>query len=397
MDCEVVVLGAGAAGLMTAVTAARRGRRVRVLERNGRAGNKILISGGGRCNFTNYLATPDNYLSANPDFCKSALARFKPQQFIQWVESHGIPYHEKKLGQLFCDDTSRRITGLLLSEARDVGVELVTNTAVTALERIAGEGTSDDTARFTVQTSKGPMTARSVVVATGGLSFPKLGANDIGYRLARQMGINVTDVRPGLVPLTFSPRDAKAYGDIAGIALDVVVSCGNRRFRENLLFTHRGVSGPAILQISSYWREGQPLVIDLSPDEPLEAWLLSRQSEKTELVNVLAERLPKRFVQAWCERDCPSKPINRFAIKKLREIAQSLHHWELYPAGTEGYSKAEVTLGGVDTGELSSKTMEAVKVPGLYFVGEVVDVTGHLGGFNFQWAWASGAAAGGAL
>lgn len=392
MNSEVIIIGAGAAGLMTAVTAARRGRRVLVLEHNGRVGNKILISGGGRCNFTNYLATPDNYLSGNPDFCKSALARFKPQQFIDWVEQHGISYHEKKLGQLFCDESSRQITGLLMQDCADAGVEILVNTKVTGVESApAGEGT----ARLIVQTDKGPMSCESVVVATGGLSFPKLGANDIGYRIAKSFGLNVTPVRPGLVPLTFSPRDVKAYGELSGISMDVVVSCAGRRFRENILFTHRGLSGPAILQISSYWKESQSLTIDLSPDEKLEEWLVSKQSERTELVNVLGLRLPKRFVQAWCARDCPSKPINQFSIKKLREIAQTLHRWEIFPAGTEGYSKAEVTLGGVDTGELSSKTMEAKRVPGLFFVGEVVDVTGHLGGFNFQWAWASGAAAGG--
>lgn len=377
---------------MSAIVAARRGRRVRVLEHNGRIGNKILISGGGRCNFTNYLATPENYLSANPDFCKSALARFKPQQFIDWVEQHGIAYHEKKLGQLFCDESSRQITALLAQECADAGVEIVLHTKVEGVESTNG---GEGSARFIVQTDKEPMACASVIVATGGLSFPKLGANDIGYRIAKHFNIATTEVRPGLVPLTFSPRDVKAYGDLSGISLDAVVSCGKRSFRENILFTHRGVSGPAILQISSYWKEGQPLTIDLSPDENLEEWLVSKQPERTELSNVLGLRLPKRFVQAWCARDCPSKPMNQFAIKKLREIAHSLHHWELYPAGTEGYSKAEVTLGGVDTGELSSKTMEVKKIPGLYFVGEVVDVTGHLGGFNFQWAWASGAAAGG--
>lgn len=380
---------------MTAIVAARRGRRVLVLEHNGRIGNKILISGGGRCNFTNYLATPENYLSRHPDFCKSALARFKPRQFIDWVEQHGIPYHEKKLGQLFCDDSSRQITALLARECAEAGVEIRLHTSVTGVKPTPSGEPENEGVRFIVETDKGPLRCQSVVVATGGLSFPKLGANDIGYRIARGFGLAVIEARPGLVPLTFSPRDAKAYADLGGIALDVVATCAKKSFRENILFTHRGWSGPAILQVSSYWREGMPITVNLSPDEPLEEWLVAKQSEKTELANVLSLRLPKRFVQAWCARDCPSKPMNRIPVKKLREIAQMLHRWEIFPAGTEGYSKAEVTLGGVDTGELSSKTMEAKKVPGLYFVGEVVDVTGHLGGFNFQWAWASGAAAGG--
>lgn len=374
---------------MCAITAARRGRSVCVLEHNERVGKKILISGGGRCNFTNFGATPENYLSQNPDFCKSALARFKPQQFIDWVEQHGIAYHEKKLGQLFCDDSSRQITEMLLSECASAGVEITLHAKVEDVE-----STGDSEKQFRVLTSQGPMECGSVVVATGGLSFRNLGASDIGYQIAKRFGLKLTEVRPALVPFTFSTADMRAYGDLSGLSIDTVVSCGSKSFRENVLFTHRGLSGPAMLQISSYWKKGEPISLDLSPDEKLEEWLISKQPERAELSTILSQRFPRRFVVAWCARNVPSQPMNRFAIKRLREIAHMLHHWQIIPQGTEGYDKAEVTLGGVDTGELSSKTMESKKVPGLYFIGEVVDVTGHLGGYNFQWAWASGSAAG---
>lgn len=387
------MIGGGAAGLMCAITAGRRGKKVRVLEHNERIGKKILISGGGRCNFTNYLATPDNYLSGNPDFCKSALARFKPQQFIAWVETHGIAYHEKKLGQLFCDESSRLITAMLAQECADVGVEIYLTTKVEAIERVETESG----AIFKLQTSRGEMTAPRVVVATGGLSFPQLGVSHLGEKIANHFGLALTELRPALVPLTFSTGDARSFSALSGLSLDVAVTCAKRTFRENILFTHRGLSGPAILQISSYWREGLPISIDLSPDENLEEWLLSHQPERMELQTVLSQRFPRRFVVAWCEHFRLIQPMNRFSLKRLREIAHLLHHWELKPAGTEGYPKAEVTLGGIDTGELSSKTMEAKKVSGLFFVGEVIDVTGHLGGFNFQWAWASGSAAGNAV
>lgn len=370
---------------MCAITAARRGRRVRVLEHGDRVGKKILISGGGRCNFTNINTTAENYLSLHPDFCKSALARFTPRQMVSWVESHGIDYHEKKLGQLFCDDTSKRITEMLLLECKEAGVEILLNTAVQDVEK--GEG-------FRLKTNRGVMECQCVVVATGGLSFPKLGTSDLGRRLAEKFDLKVVEMRPGLVPLIFGAKDRQIYGDLSGISLDVAISCEKKSFRENLLFTHRGMSGPAILQISSYWKIGMPLTINLFPDEKIEEWLLSKQQERMELANVLSHRMPRRFVQAWCGEFAPSQPMNHFSMQKLREIAHALHHWQITPGETEGYEKAEVTLGGICTSELSSKTMESKKVPGLYFIGEVVDVTGHLGGFNFQWAWASGAAAG---
>jgi len=370
---------------MCAITAARRGKRVLVLEHGDRVGKKILISGGGRCNFTNLHVSHENYLSAQPDFCKSALARFTPRQMVEWVESHAIPWHEKKLGQLFCDDSSKRITEMLRKECRDAGVEISLSTAVLDVTR--GDV-------FQLDTNQGKMTSRCVVVATGGLSFPKLGTSNLGAQVAKKLGLKVMEQCPALVPLLFSDADLRTYGDLSGISLDVAISCGKKVFRENLLFTHRGMSGPAVLQISSYWKEGMLLQIDLSPDEKLEEWLLERRQEKMELANVLSHRLPRRFIHAWCERFAPSQPMNRFPRQKLREISHALHHWEIIPAGTEGYEKAEVTRGGVCTSELSSRTMEARKIPGLYFIGEVVDVTGHLGGFNFQWAWASGFAAG---
>lgn len=388
MKPDVIIIGGGAAGLMCAITAAKRGRRVQVLEHNDRVGKKILISGGGRCNFTNLHANAENYLSQNPDFCKSALARFKPQDFIAWVERHGIAYHEKKLGQLFCDQSSSEITEMLLRECEEAGVEILLNTRVLQVER--GDG-------FLIRTQKGVMQTDRVVVATGGLSFPKLGVSDLGYRLAKQFDLKVTEIRPGLVPLTLSEADSGIFGNLSGISLDTLITCGQGRFRENILFTHRGISGPAVLQISSFWKEGQTLTINLFPDGQAADWLLSKQGERAELSNILAQRLPLRFAQAWCAAYAPSQPLNRFSAKRLREIAHALEHWELMPQGTEGYAKAEVTLGGIDTSELSSKTLESKKIPGLFFVGEVIDVTGHLGGFNFQWAWASGSAAGQAL
>ncbi len=385
---DVVVIGGGAAGLMCAITAAKRGRRVQVLEHNERIGKKILISGGGRCNFTNLHASPENYLSGNPDFCKSALARFKPQDFIGWIERHGIAYHEKKLGQLFCDESSRLITEMLLQECKTAGVEIFLQTRVDDVEHLDC---------FHVHTNRDVLQSKSVVVATGGLSFPKLGTSDVGYRVAKKFGLNVTDTNPGLVPFTLAKEDLEMCAELSGISVDAVVSCGKKEFRENILFTHRGLSGPAILQISSYWKKGVPICINLLPDINAEDYLLGRQQENTELVNVLSQHVSRRFAQAWCDRFASSKPMKHIAIKQLRKIAQHLHRWELFPNGTEGYEKAEVTLGGVDASELSSKTMECKKILGLYFVGEVVDVTGHLGGYNFQWAWASGFAAGQAI
>ena len=382
---NVIILGAGAAGLMCAIEAGKRGRSVVVLEQNQKIGEKIRISGGGRCNFTNVVTHHEHYLSDNPHFCKSALARFTPEDFIALVKKHGIPYHEKKLGQLFCDESSRRIIDMLEKECDDARVRIVVGCETTDVRK--------DT-RFVVTTNKGVFESESLVIATGGLSIPKLGSTDFGYRLAKQFGLKITCPRPGLVPVTFSKDDLPFFGKLSGAAVAAIVSCNGMSFRENILFTHRGLSGPAILQISSFWNLGDTISIDLSPDVDLLKFLNELHQSSVELTSVLSEILPKRFAKLWCERYTTSKQMNRYTRKELSSIAAQLHDWKLVPESTEGYSKAEVTCGGVDTNELSSKTMEAKNVPGLYVIGEVVDVTGHLGGYNFQWAWASGFVAG---
>lgn len=384
MNVDVAVLGAGGAGLMCAATAGFRGRSVAVLEHNEQVGKKIAISGGGRCNFTNLGATAANYLSERPDFCKSALARHTPQHFVALVEQYGIAYHEKKLGQQFCDGSAREIIDMLLAECREAGVKVVCNARVSQVEK--GE-------RFILHTSAGVVTAQSIVVATGSLSFPKLGATDFGHRLARQFGHRVTPLRPGLVPLTF-PAALQAMHELSGLALPVVARCGGSAFEEALLFTHRGISGPATLQISSYWREGETVLVDFLTDPKCERALLAARATGRELAGVLVEFMPRRFVEAWCAAHAPKKPLVHYTKKEFEDTLALLRAWPFAAAGTEGYPKAEVTLGGVDTAGLSSKTMESRTVPGLYFIGEVVDVTGWLGGYNFQWAWASGHAAG---
>jgi predicted Rossmann fold flavoprotein len=383
---DVVVIGAGAAGMMCAAEAGRRGRRVLLIEHYPVLGEKIRISGGGRCNFTNAGAGPDNYLSQNPDFCRSALARYTPRDFVALVERHGIAYHEKKLGQLFCDRSARDIIAMLQSECDRGRVEWRMPCPV---DGIVHEGRA-----FAVATPQGTVRARSVVIATGGLTVPKIGATPFGYKVATQFGMNVVPPRPALVPLAFPPEVLARFGDLSGVALDATVSCGGVRFRENLLFTHRGLSGPAILQISSYWDGKAPLLIDVLPDIDAADWLDREQRSALLLPNVLAGRLPQRFAQLWCAAHEASVPVNQLPHRRLRELAKALHGWQVRPSGTLGYNKAEVTLGGVDTRELSSKTMGATRVPGLFFIGEVVDVTGWLGGYNFQWAWASGHAAG---
>ena len=386
MKRQVIVIGGGAAGLMCAIEAGKRGRSVLVLEHNERLGKKILISGGGRCNFTNLNVGAANFVSTNPDFCKSALARYTSVDFLQLVEKHGITWHEKKLGQLFCDFSSRQIVAMLEAECREAGVEIRVNCRVENVR---------PGARFALATSLGEFECESLVVATGGLSFAKLGATDFGYRLAQQFGLPLAPARPGLVPLTFGEEDQRVFSELSGVSLEARVSTGGTSFRENILFTHRGLSGPAILQISNYRQEQGDqgaISIDLLPDQSARELLLAQ--ERKELKTVLGQVLPQRFAEAWCGRYAPSRPLNQISRRELEEIAARLHHWEIVPAGTEGYAKAEVTLGGVDTRALSSKTMEAREVPGLYFVGEVVDVTGWLGGYNFQWAWASGHAAG---
>ena len=383
---DVAVIGAGAAGMMCAAEAGRRGRRVLLIEHYPVLGEKIRISGGGRCNFTNTGAGPDNYLSQNPDFCRSALARFTPRDFVALVERHGIAYHEKKLGQLFCDRSARDIIAMLESECDRGRVEWRMPCPV---DGIVHEGRA-----FAVATPQGTVRARSVVIATGGLTVPKIGATPFGYKVAAQFGLNVVPPRPALVPLAFPPEVLAQFGDLSGVALDATVSCDGGRFRENLLFTHKGLSGPAILQISSYWDGKAPLVIDVLPETDVADWLDREQRSALLLPNVLAARLPQRFAQHWCAAHDAAVPVKQLPHGRLTELADALHGWQLRPSGTLGYNKAEVTLGGVDTRELSSKTMGAARVPGLFFIGEVVDVTGWLGGYNFQWAWASGHAAG---
>jgi hypothetical protein len=383
---DVIIVGAGAAGLFCAMHAGRGGRRVLLLEHASRIGKKILISGGGRCNFTNLHTTADNFLSANPHFAKSALARYTPADFLELVEKHHIPWHEKTLGQLFCDRAAGDIVSMLEQECAEAGVTI--HVAAPVREVSHNEG-------FHVTTATGFFSAGSLVIATGGLSIPKMGATPFGYQVAQQFGLPLQPCRPALVPLTFAPEDLNRYASLAGISTEAVASAGTARFREKFLFTHRGLSGPAILQASSYWQPGQPVTIDLAPGriwtEPLRAQISQRTlaSARTALHAVLPHRLADR----WLALQPPAAWTNQ----GLADAESALHCWALYPAGTEGYEKAEVTAGGVDTAELSARTMESRKVPGLYFIGEVVDVTGHLGGFNFQWAWASGAAAGRAL
>jgi predicted Rossmann fold flavoprotein len=382
---DVIVIGGGAAGLMCAIEAGKRGRSVAVLEHNERLGKKILISGGGRCNFTNLHAGPENFLSANPHFCKSALARYTPSDFLGLVERQGIAWHEKKLGQLFCDASSREIVAMLQHECDAARVRVLLNCQVQEVRKPAG---------YEVVTNQGILTAEALVIATGGLSFPKIGATDFGHRVARQFGLKLIETRPGLVPLTFSEADQRSFAELSGVSVDAVVRWNGESFRENLLFTHRGLSGPAILQISNYCQAGDALAVDLLPEQSALELLSAAHGQARELATVLSERLPRRFVQSWCARFAPSQAMNRYSTRELEDIARRLHGWELRPVGTEGYAKAEVTLGGVNTNELSSKSMEARDVPGLFFIGEVVDVTGWLGGYNFQWAWASGFAAG---
>ncbi|MBL0027988.1 MAG: NAD(P)/FAD-dependent oxidoreductase [Rhodanobacteraceae bacterium] len=388
---DVVVIGGGAAGLMCALTAGQRGRRVRVLEHANRVGKKILMSGGGRCNFTNTGTTAANFLSANPHFCKSALARFRPAQFIELVERHGIAYHEKELGQLFCDDSSKQIVRMLLDECEAGGVRIDTSCRVDGVERIDGG--------FVVQTALGPIRTSALVVATGGLSIPSMGATGFGYELARQFGHTVLPTRAGLVPLTLSGKHQERFEGLSGVALPVSARCNGQQFDNLMLITHRGISGPAILQISSYWQPGDDLRLDLLPQADAFAALKDLQARRpaAELRTVLADVLPKRFAERLCEVWFESRPIKQFNDPELRAIATQLQDWPLVASGTEGYRTAEVTLGGVDTDELSSSTMQSKRVPGLYFIGEVVDVTGWLGGYNFQWAWASGHAAGNAV
>ncbi len=388
MKSDVIIIGAGAAGLMCAIEAGKRGRSVLLLDHNANVGEKIRISGGGRCNFTNRTVSPANYISRNPHFCTSALARYTPADFITLVEQYGIPYHERDHGQLFCDGSAEQIIRMLLEECRRANVEIQTGSHVQRIEK--------DTC-FHLATNNNQLTTDFLVIATGGLSIPKLGATSFGYTIADQFGVKVIPPKPGLVPLIFDSEDFEAFLPLSGISIDAEVTCRGISFRENILLTHRGFSGPAILQVSSYWNEGDSISINLLPGIDILAVLKEGLHSKKFLATILDQFLPFRFVKVWLELHGGAKPMNQYTPAELHGIAEALSHWILTPVGTEEYTKAEVTVGGVDTHELSSKTMEAKNVPGLFFIGEVVDVTGWLGGYNFQWAWSSGWATGQAV
>lgn len=384
-DYDVIIIGAGAAGLMCAIQAGQRGRRVLVIDHAKKIGEKIRISGGGRCNFTNLHTGSQAYISGNAHFCKSALRQYTQDDFIAMIQRHGIAYHEKTLGQLFCDESAQQIIDMLLRECADAGVRILKDTQI----RNVCDG-------YLIQSSAGDFRAQSLVVATGGLSIPKIGASKFGYDIARQFGIPVTETRAGLVPLTFQGALLDQCKSLSGVSVRASISCAGICFTEGLLFTHRGLSGPSILQISSYWREGQDIVIDLAPDIDVYTMLKDRKlsTPKQDIQTVLSSALPSRLVDNICDRLNASGRIADLSDKILKRISDHVHQWAVRPSGTEGYRTAEVTLGGIDTNALSSKTMEAKTKPGLYFVGEVIDVTGHLGGYNFQWAWSSGYVAG---
>lgn len=384
---DTIIIGAGAAGLMCGRTAGQRGRKVLLLERSPNVGQKISISGGGRCNFTHLRVEPKNYLSDNPHFCKSALSRFTPLDFIQLIEKHDIAYHEKAPGQLFCDDRARRIVDLLLAECQAGGVIIKTGCAVKRIEKKDA---------FSVQSESATYTAPALIVATGGLSYPGTGATGFGYEIAEQFGLAVIPCTPALVPLTYQSADVKRYGSLSGISIIATVATGSTTFTDAILFTHKGLSGPAILQLSSYWTPGQPITLDLLPHLRLVEAIMKWKSErpKAALKTLLREHLPERLAQRFLELHGQSRPVQQLTEQDGAAVARIFHHWQIQPGGTEGYGKAEVTRGGVDTRELSSKTFESRNVPGLYFIGEVLDVTGWLGGYNFQWAWASGHCAG---
>ncbi len=382
MDYDVVIIGGGAAGLFCAAVAGKRGRKTLVIEHNSQPGRKIIISGGGRCNFTNVYTRPENFVSQNPHFCKSALARYTPQDFIGLVKRHRIEFYEKKLGQLFCRERSSLIVEMLLAECHAAGAEVITGTSVKSVSKSSG---------FRVETNRGEYTCDSLVVASGGLSFPKVGATDIGYRIADQFGLRIEPTVPSLVPLVFANG---GFRELAGVSIDSTVSTGDAAFRENMLFTHRGLSGPAILQISNYWRPGKTITVDLMPEHDAGELILSNRRSRQQLDNFISQFVPKRFAERFLPVEMGRKPLDQLSNKEIEQAAKLLNGWQVKFNETEGYAKAEVTAGGIATAELSSQTMESVKVPGLYFIGEVVDVTGWLGGYNFQWAWSSAFAAG---
>lgn len=382
---DVVIIGAGASGLMCAREAGERNRSVLVLEHMNRTGKKIRISGGGRCNFTNIHLQPDQYLSDNPHFCKSALARFTPRDFISMAERHGIAYREKEEGRMFCQKSSGDIVKMLDEECRNAGVKILLHCRV---------GSITKTGHFSIATNSARIEAEALVIATGGLSYPELGATDLGFRIAQKFGLRLTRLKPALVPLLFSRRDLHAFDGLSGISFDAGVRCRGREFRGKVLFTHQGMSGPAILQISSYWDCGDEISIDLMPGMDSYALLTGMRKSRMELSNLLSSYLPRRFCLQWCAVNAPSRPVCQYTEKELREIAHKIHYWTIQFERTAGYAHAEVTAGGIDTAELSSRTMESKKVPGLFFAGEVIDVAGQLGGYNLQWAWSSGFAAG---
>ncbi len=386
---DVLIVGAGAAGLFCAIEAGKRGRKVVVLDHANKAGKKILMSGGGRCNFTNYEVSANNYLSHNPHFCKSAISRYTQWDFLALIDKYQIPFHERDHGQLFCNESAKDILDMLLTECEKAGVKVQLNCSVKAIQK-------RDTDSFSVEASQGTFQPESLVIATGGLSIPKMGATPFGYKVAEQFGHNIQATRAGLVPFTLQPRDKETFAELSGIAVDAVVRCGSSEFRENILFTHRGLSGPAILQISSYWQPGEVININLLPDLDLVAFIREKQvaQPKSQLKTILKEKLPKRLCAARFKEETLERHLNQLSIKEIDKIAEDLQQWQIKPNSTEGYRTAEVTLGGVDCNELSSKTMASSKVPNLYFIGEVIDVTGWLGGYNFQWAWSSGWCAG---
>ena len=387
MTYDTIIIGGGAAGLFCALTAGQAGRRVLVIERASEVGKKILISGGGRCNFTNLHARPENYLGRNPNFHKSALARYTPHDFVELVKRHRVQFYEKKLGQLFCRDSAREIVSLLLEECAAGRVEIITSCLVESVER---------NSHFSVVTSRGRFESERLVIATGGTSIPQMGATDFGLRLARQFGLRIVEPRPALVPLTLGIDERRIFAPLSGISVDAVAEVGRQQFRENVLITHHGLSGPAILQVSSYWHPGAPVSIDLLPDRKASDLLARDREGARELKTILGQHWPARFAQAWTGLNGGSKPLRQYSNRELNSLAGQIHQWQLFPTGTEGLRKAEVMAGGVDTNQLSSRNLECRDIPGLYFIGEVVDVTGHLGGYNFQWAWASGYAAGSA-
>ncbi|MDD2710230.1 MAG: aminoacetone oxidase family FAD-binding enzyme [Verrucomicrobiae bacterium] len=382
---DVIILGGGASGLMCAREAGLRGRRTLVLDHNPQVGKKIAISGGGRCNFTHAGASAENYLSSNPDFCRSALSRFTPGDFLALLDQRGIGYHEKQPGQFFCNTGARDIVDFLHQDCLAAGVSFLLNCKCLEIRR---------NTVFTIETNRGVLCAPSLVVATGGLSHPKIGATDLGHRIALQFGLKVLAPQPALVPLRWAKEDRDIFGALSGISFPVAARCGKTIFKDQALLTHRSISGPAILQISSYWNPGDPLILDLHPDGPVLPRLLARAGGAEEPGSVLGEFLPRRFARVWCRQQNLARPMNLFRHNELETLARRIHSWTLHPSGDEGFEKAEVTRGGVDTRALSSRTMEAREIPGLFFAGEALDITGWLGGYNLQWAWASGAAAG---